>query len=630
MAACLVLLALTAAGVWFRAKLVSRPPPPQKAISVLVADFENKTSESIFNGTLEPTIVFALEEAPFLNPYDRSEAHKIGLQLRSNASALDESLARVVALREDIGVIVAGSIARDGEGYTISVKAIDGAGRTIVTQDAKTGNKPGVLPAARNVATRIRKALAAWAGESIPASVAEPVSTGSLEAAHHYSLAQNLHYGGKWEEALAEYSKAIELDPNFGRAYTGAAVALFNLGDRAGAENYFEKAMAHIDQMTDREKHRTRGIHYLMVRNYRQAIEEFNTLVKSYPADSTPLTNLALAHFYARDMPAALEVAHRSVEAFPNRLLTRNNLALYAMYAGDFPAAERDARAVINADASYRDPYLALALSRLAQGQPAEAVQVYERLEKLCSRGASLAADGLADLALYEGRVSDAVSILQAGVAADTAEKRWQTAAWKSVTLGHALVLLGAKSKAVAEAVRAAGWSKEVSVLFPAARIYLELGQAGKASTLASQLASRFEPEPQAYGKLIEAEVQMQGRDYRAAVRQIQEAQKLADTWVGRYDLGRAYLQAGAYTEAHAEFDECLKRRGEATSLFLDDVPTYRILPEIYFYLGRVQESVKSPAAAASYRILLGIKKGNEDPLAGEARRRLEALGGAK
>ena len=46
--------------------------------------------------------------------------------------------------------------------------------------------------------------------------------------------------------------------------------------------------------------------------------------------------------------------------------------------------------------------------------------------------------------------------------------------------------------------------------------------------------------------------------------RSLSEATTLLDTWIGRFDLGRAYLAAGAYPQADSEFDRCLKRSGEA------------------------------------------------------------------
>ena len=98
----------------------------------------------------------------------------------------------------------------------------------------------------------------------------------------------------------------------------------------------------------------------------------------------------------------------------------------------------------------------------------------------------------------------------------------------------------------------------------------------------------------------------------------------MLDTWIGHFDLGRAYLEAGLFTEADSEFDRCTKRRGEALSLFLDQTPTYGYFPIIYYYVGRVREWQKSPGFADSYRTYLSIRgKAGEDPLLVEVRKRI-------
>src|SRR5262249_578730 len=96
------------------------------------------------------------------------------------------------------------------------------------------------------------------------------------------------------------------------------------------------------------------------------------------------------------------------------------------------------------------------------------------------------------------------------------------------------------------------------------------------------------------------------------------------DTWIGRFDLGRAFLEAEAYTEADSEFDRCIRRRGEALALFLDESPTYGFFPAVYYYLGRVRQGQKSAGFAASSRTYLSIReKAGEDSLAADARKRV-------
>ena len=95
---------------------------------------------------------------------------------------------------------------------------------------------------------------------------------------------------------------------------------------------------------------------------------------------------------------------------------------------------------------------------------------------------------------------------------------------------------------------------------------------------------------------------------------------------MGRFDLGRAYVALEAYAQAGSELETCIKRRGEATALFLDEVPTYHLFPPVYYYLGRAQEGLKSPAAAESYKTFLGLKQNaDRDPLAVDARRRIQS-----
>ena len=253
--------------------------------------------------------------------------------------------------------------------------------------------------------------------------------------------------------------------------------------------------------------------------------------------------------------------------------------------------------------------------------------ETYHRLEELGPRGASFASTGLADLAVYEGRLADAGPILEDGVAADLSNDYTAGAANKQQILADVHILRGDKAKAKSLVDKAVSGSTRLSVVFPAARVYIQAGEEDRALALASSLGERIQPDPRAYAKLFEGEVYLNRGEVQEALSVFTESQKTADTWLSRFDLGRGYLEAGAFPEAYSEFELCLKRRGEATAVFLDDVPTYRYLPEIYYYMGRAQEGLGSPAAADSYRTYVSIKeKGEPTPLLTDAKRRLEAM----
>ena len=77
------------------------------------------------------------------------------------------------------------------------------------------------------------------------------------------------------------------------------------------------------------------------------------------------------------------------------------------------------------------------------------------------------------------------------------------------------------------------------------------------------------------------------------------------------------------FAQADSEFDRCIKRRGEALALFIDEEPTYGYLPPVYYYQGRAREGLKTDGFAVSYREYLNIRgQSKEDPLLPDARRR--------
>jgi hypothetical protein len=229
----------------------------------------------------------------------------------------------------------------------------------------------------------------------------------------------------------------------------------------------------------------------------------------------------------------------------------------------------------------------------------------------------------MADVALYEGRFRDAVEILERATSEDAAANYPDRAAEKFAALSYARLLQGQKAAAVAAAESALAGSKTLKIRFLAARTFAAAGQTARAQNLAAGLASEVQIEPQAYAKLIRGEIALANRDARAAITDFNEANNLLDTWIGRFDLGRAYLDAEAFTEADSEFDRCIKRRGEALSLFLDQSPTYAYFPPVYYNVGRVREGLKSAGFAESYRTYLTIRgKAGEDPLVADARKR--------
>ena len=87
----------------------------------------------------------------------------------------------------------------------------------------------------------------------------------------------------------------------------------------------------------------------------------------------------------------------------------------------DFETAEREAQAVLEEFPSYELVFTCVAMSQLGQGRTSDASATYQRLQGVSTRGVSIAANGLADLALYQGRLETAIQILEKGIALDDA-----------------------------------------------------------------------------------------------------------------------------------------------------------------------------------------------------------------
>ena len=620
-AAGLVLVAaLTSGAVWL-IRLASPPPPTEhEPVSVVIADISNGTGDASFDRTLEPMLKIALEDAGFVTAFDRNAIRRsLGVK---PPEKLDERAAQEIAVKQGLGVVLSGTLAAARAGrYEVTLKATQAVTGNVIADVRRTAsNKSEVLAVATRLAGDVRRGLGDETPDSDKRFAMETLSATSLDVVREYAAAAESMSKSKFAEARDHFSKTVALDRNFGLGYAGMAISSRNLDKQQDAENYIKEAVRHLDGMTERERFRTRGLFYFITADYQNCVKEFGDLIAKYSADASARNNLALCSTYLRDMPRAVAEMRKVVTILPKRALYRENLALYAAYSGDVKTPAEEASA-------FEEPgmfaLLAVAFSQLLQGQVPEATATYQSLAKIDELGASYTASGLGDLALYEGRLADAVVLFTKGAAADLASKDPDRAANKFAALAYSEVLRGQKKNAMAAAEQALKNSNAPKVRFLTARVFVEADGIPRARTLAASLASELQAEPQAYAKLIEGDIALESGDARQAAKSFTEANALLDTWIGHFDLGRAYLEIGALTQADSEFDRCLKRRGEALSLFLDEEPTYGYFPPVYYYQGRVREGLKNAGFADSYRLYLGIRgQSKEAPLVVEARRR--------
>ena len=623
-AAVVVAMVLAGGGIWVYQKGRGAKVATQKPQSVLVADFANHAGDAVFDGTLEPAFTIALEGASFVSSYNRSAARKVAAQLSPGATGLDQTLARLVAVREGINVVTSGSIDKSGSGYEVSVRAIDAAtGKTIVEDRESASGKEAVLATVARLAAKVRRALGDATPESTQLAAAETYTAGSLEAAHEYAVAQNLQWEGHWDEAIRQYQRALDLDrqPRPGlcgpgrrgeqsRTAPGRREELqggplpHRPDERAGEVPDSRRLLPPDPEPRQRHRrvlrprqtvpgrhgrHREPGLRILRQAGHGQRSHLGAPRDRDLPEERSPTEQLrpdrdVRRRFRHRDARtedgSADEPAVRAGVRRPRPLGARRGTARAG--ARDVEQARRDRprRSLVRRRRAGR-PRAVPGTDRRRPHDPRDRHRGGRRGEEH-GRGRSKADDA------RRGRLAS-----------------------------------GQAARAVAAAERATGMSDDLAVVVSAARVLIEAGEEKKALAAAAQLAARLEPDPQMYAALLQGEADMKRRNYRDAIARLKEARKLADSWLVRYDLGRAYLEAGSFAEADAEFDVCVKRRGEAAAVYLDEVPTFRVFPPVYYYLGRAREGLKSPGAADAFKTFLGFQTGEGGALAADARRRL-------
>jgi tetratricopeptide (TPR) repeat protein len=166
------------------------------------------------------------------------------------------------------------------------------------------------------------------------------------------------------------------------------------------------------------------------------------------------------------------------------------------------------------------------------------------------------------------------------------------------------------------------------TVRLSAARLLVGARREAQAQELATELSKQTQGYSRAYADIVRADIALARGAPADAVDALRNAQKAADLWLVHLLLGRAYVEAGRFPEAIAEFDVCVRRRGEATAIFLDDVPSVRYLATLPYWHGRAQEGLGlSAQAATNYKQFLSIREAApNDAIVKDARARVAKL----
>ena len=244
--AVLAVAALVGGGLYFRSRSatsVSNATPLSEKDTVVLADFDNKTGDAVFDDALKQALSVQLGQSPFLNILsDRKVEETLHLMGRASNERVTRDVARELCIRTGSKAFLLGSISSLGGQYVIGLDAIGcSSGDTLAKEQEESANKQDVLKALGKAASSLRGKL----GESLATiqkfDVPVEATTPSLEALKAFSMGITTFRAKGNAEAIPFYKRALELDPNFAVAYASLGVVYGNLGTgQSGGAEYQE------------------------------------------------------------------------------------------------------------------------------------------------------------------------------------------------------------------------------------------------------------------------------------------------------------------------------------------------------------------------------------------------------
>ena len=571
-----VLVALIAGGLYYRAR---RTKPLTERDTVVLADFDNKTGDPVYDDTLKTALGVSLNQSPFLNVLSDSIVSKtLKLMTRPPDTKLTPEVVRELCQRAGSKAYIAGSIASLGSQYVLGLKVVNcQTGDTIAQQQASAASKEKVLDTLGTAASKLRGEL----GESL-ASVQkldvslEQATTSSLEALQAYSQGRKVLRVKGPSAALPYHQHAIELDPNFATGYHAVGVDYSSLSELGRASDYFTKAFQLREHVNEREKLAITADYYQNVTGeLEKSVVVFQQWIASYPRDEAAYINLGNSYLAEGQPEKAAEAFRESVKIAPDATTTYAGLANALLVLQQFSEASRTIQDMlgrkmdnpISRSALYSLAFVRGDSSGMAEQQQWFAGKPEENI------GLSLASD-TQSYAGYLGKARELTKqSVDSAIRADSKETGaiWlENSALREAAFGN---LMQAKQSAD-EGLKLVPTSQGVEV--EAALAFAMAGDTARAESLAQDLNKRFPLDTQMQAlwlPAIRAQAALNHHDGTGAINSLHLALPPIEygqiAFINQMSClystdirGQAYLAAGLGTEAAAEFQKILNHSG--------------------------------------------------------------------
>jgi serine/threonine protein kinase/Tfp pilus assembly protein PilF len=544
--------------------------------TIVLADFDNKTGDTVFDDTLKQGLAVQLEQSPFLDLVSDNKVNQtLGMMGRPAGDRLTREVAREVCQRTGSKGMLTGSIAGLGSQYVIGLKAVNcNTGDMLAEAQEQAAGKEGVLKALDVAAISLRSKL----GESLSsvqkyATPVEEATTTSLEALKAYSLGQKTRSAKGDTAALPFFKRAAELDPKFAMAFRAMARAYSNVNEIGRASEYARKAYDLREKVSERERFSIEGFYYLTATGeLDKAAQTFELWKQTYPRDELPYLDLGFIYAGLGDFEKSLAESREALRLEPNDATNYGNTgnSLVALNRLD------EAEAVYKQAEEHKLEGEVLLVNRyqlaFLKGDKAGMTQ---------SASAAIGKAGAEDLLLaaqadtegWYGKLKNAHELTRRAM--DSAERNdaKESAADYQTTGALREVEFGRREQARADASAALKLAPNRDVRTAAAMALARAGDTAGAEKLASELDKTYPLDTivQRYWlPTIRAAVALERRDPNRAVELLKETGTLE---LGQetqatislcpvYIRGEAYLMLHDGNSAAAEFQKFIDHRG--------------------------------------------------------------------
>jgi serine/threonine protein kinase/tetratricopeptide (TPR) repeat protein len=384
---------------------------------IVVADFADLTRDPVLAAAITEALRTDLSQSAVIRVMTpRQVRSSLTTMQQSPDIALNDSLARELALREGVKAIVTGSLSQLSGGYTISVQLVAAqSGETLAAVRETAADSTRLIAAVDRASRALRQRI----GESLRDLEQMPsldqATTASLPALRLFSEAQRLVRTGNRSAAVERFEQAIALDSGFASAHLGLSMAYGSMGDVGRSYDAGARALAHEERLPFVERSFLIGSRAYFAQDYETAIRAYTNAVGRYPENIAALNNLALAYRDSRRFAVAESLFHRAIRTdssvanflfglhttqvlqgkfaegratldtlnrrFPDHPVYLTELLQDAAAQQDWPRAEQTARTQIRKIGSDTlqlvDPYEALAQIAMARGRLREAERLW-------------------------------------------------------------------------------------------------------------------------------------------------------------------------------------------------------------------------------------------------------------